>query len=143
MTRVDFYVSNNSTEKAQSQLACRLAEKAYSLKHKIYIHTNSQEETEHLDRFMWLYSAGSFLPHCPYGAKSMAETPIIIGHDHAPEQDTDILINLSAQVPAFYSRFDRVVELVSGNETTRQQAREHYKHYRDRGYQVTTHNLSD
>jgi len=143
MTRIDFYVSNNNEENARSQFACRLAEKAYSQKHKIYIHTTSQQETEQLDRFMWLFKAGSFLPHCAYGAESMEETPIIIGHEHAPEQDTDILINLAAQVPPFYSRFDRVVEFVSGNEATRQQARERYKHYRDRGYQVTTHNLPD
>ena len=142
MTRIDFYVSNSAEQTARSQFVCRLAEKAYLQRHKVYIHTNSPEETEQLDRFMWLFKAGSFLPHCPYGADDMVDTPIIIGHEQAPEQDTDILINLSAQVPGFYSRFDRVVEFVSGDEATRQQARERYKHYRDRGYQVDTHELS-
>ena len=45
-------------------------------------------------------------------------------------------------VPPFFSRFERVVEIVNQDETQRQLARERFKYYRDRGYDLHTHNLN-
>lgn len=142
MTRVDFYVLENNEPQAQGRLACRLADKAWSTQHQVYIHTNTRQESEQLNQLMWLYPDGSFLPHCLCGAEIETRTPVLIGHDHEPEQATDVLINLADAVPPFYSRFRRVVELVTGDEDTRQKARERYKYYRDRGYAIETHKLS-
>lgn len=142
MTRIDFYVLESHQPQAQGRLACRLADKAWSTQHQVYIHTNTQQQSEQLDQLMWVYQDGSFLPHCLHGTAHSTETPILIGHDHEPEQATDVLINLADDVPPFYSRFERIVELVTGDETTRQKSRQHYKYYRDRGYAIETHKLS-
>ena len=123
MTRIDFYVLENNHIQAQTQLACRLADKAYSKQHQIYIHTNTQQDSEQLDQFMWVYQDRSFLPHCLYDTAESAETPILIGHGHDPEHTTDVLINLADEVPTFCSRFERIIELVTGDETTRQSGR--------------------
>ena len=71
-----------------------------------------------------------------------ADCPVLIGHVDAPESINQVLINLDAAVPMFFSRFERVVEIVNQDETLRQQARDRFKFYRDRGYDLQTHNLS-
>lgn len=142
MTRVDFYVLDHSDSQAQQRLACRIADKAYSKENQIYIHTNDPQQSEQLDQLMWVYKDGSFLPHCLISAEESIQTPVLIGHDHEPEHNTDVLINLADEVPGFFSRFERIVELVTGDEPTRQKARQRYKFYRDRGYPIETHNLA-
>jgi len=142
MTRIDFYVLENSEPQAQDRLACRIADKAWSQQNQVYIHTNTAQQSEHLDQLLWVFQDGSFLPHCLYNTDHASETPVLIGHDHEPEQITDVLINLADEVPPFYSRFQRVVELVAGDEATKQKARARYKYYRDRGYAIETHKLA-
>ena len=142
MTRIDFYVLENPDSQAQNRLACRIADKAYSQQHQIYIHTNDQQQSEQLDQLMWVYQDGSFLPHCLQQAEESSDTPVVIGHDHEPEHKTEVLINLADTVPPFYSRFERIVELVTGDEPTKQKARARYKYYRDRGYAIETHKLA-
>ena len=53
----------------------------------------------------------------------------------------DLLINLAKEVPSFLGRFDRVAEIIVGE--TKDQGREHYKFYRDRGYPLHHHDLKD
>ncbi|MDH5409079.1 MAG: DNA polymerase III subunit chi [Gammaproteobacteria bacterium] len=142
MTRVDFYVLEDEHDKAANQFVCRLAEKAYKLDNHVYVHTDNQQEAEQLDQMMWTFKQGSFVPHSLYNTETAADCPVLIGHDHEPEDNTEVLINLSTQVPTFFSRYERIVELVAGDANSRHQARERYKFYRDRGYALETHNLS-
>jgi DNA polymerase-3 subunit chi len=48
---------------------------------------------------------------------------------------------MSTEVPTFFSRFSRVAEIVAGDDDERKTARERFRFYRDRGYQMNTHNL--
>jgi len=67
---------------------------------------------------------------------------VIIGQGEEPDPEhRDLLINLSDQVPLFFSRFERVAEIVGGNEAARKQARERFRFYRDRGYPLNSHEL--
>ena len=67
---------------------------------------------------------------------------MVIGTDNPPDMPTDVLINLKRDVPGFFSRFERVIEIVAGPEVQRNLARERFKFYRDRGYPLETHELS-
>ncbi len=142
MTRIDFYIVDSDDPASRNLVACRLAEKAYSLEHRIYIHTANQSEATDLDELLWTYRAGSFVPHQRDATPSEQDCPVLIGHTDAPESINQVLINLDSAVPMFFSRFERVVEIVTQEETMRQQARERFKFYRDRGYDLHTHNLS-
>lgn len=146
MTRIDFYILNDSLDNADAIMACRLAEKAYSLKHHVYIHTRSPEETEKMDNLLWTFKEGSFLPHQQYTSANISSSPVLICHDleldTAMETQHQVLINLTEQIPMFFSRFERVTEIVPANEQGRNQARERYKFYQERGYEIKTHNLS-
>jgi len=142
MTRIDFYIVDSSDTASRTLTACRLAEKAYSLDNRIYIHTASPSEATELDELLWTYRAGSFVPHQRFETPDKQDCPVLIGHSEAPEELNQVLINLDSAVPMFFSRFERVVEIVTQEETHRQQARERFKFYRDRGYDLHTHNLS-
>ena len=66
----------------------------------------------------------------------------MIGHAHEPPLEFDVLVNLADQVPLFFSRFTRVAEIVDGDENRKQQARERFRFYRDRGYPLNSHDIT-
>lgn len=148
MTRVDFYVLKTGSERQRSVFACRLAEKAFGLGHKIYLHTASTSDTNRLNDLLWTFRDGSFVPHLPLdhssgdqpsGQDSDDGTPIHIGHGTEPGDHSDLLINMADEVPLFFSRFERVAEIVAAD--TRDIARDRFRFYRDRGYALETHTL--
>jgi DNA polymerase-3 subunit chi len=54
----------------------------------------------------------------------------------------EVLVNLGGAVPEGFERFERLIELVSQEESDRLQARTRWKHYADRGYAITRHDLA-
>ena len=142
MTRVDFYISNNNSNEARTKLACRIAEKAYQMKHKIYMHVDDRQQAEQLDQLLWIFRDGSFIPHCLIDDPNSEHSSILIGYNEPPASTSEVLINISSQVPGFFSRYERVAEVVGGDEPSRQKARERFKFYRERGYPLETHELS-
>ncbi len=142
MTRVDFYISKNNSNEARAKLACRIAEKAYQMKHKIYMHVDDRQQAEQMDQLLWVFRDGSFLPHCLADDPNSEHASIVIGYDEPPASSPEVLINISNQVPGFFSRYERIAEIVGGDEPTRQKARERFKFYRERGYPLETHELS-
>lgn len=142
MTRIDFYVAGDKEAGSREQIACRLVEKAYRLGHRIYVHTDTPEQARLIDDLLWTFQAGSFIPHELNGASAEAAAPVLIGHDGAPHPGWEVLVNLAAGVPTFFSSYARVAEVVDQSETVKAQTREHYRFYRDRGYSIETHNLA-
>jgi len=145
MTRVDFYLTQKSQKKKIFNTACRLAEKASRQGRHIFIHTDDAEQAEKMDELLWTFRQGSFVPHAiiEAGASPSAYETILIGHDHDPECKHDVLINLASSIPDFFSRFERVAEIVSGDESQRDEARQRFKFYRDRGYELNTHDIKN
>ena len=141
MTRVDFYILQHNGAGAGEQLTCKLTEKAYKQGHKVYINTASEQQLKQLDDLLWTFRDGSFLPHARYNAADADEQPILLGHAIEPDGPCDVLVNLSNDIPAFFSRFDRVAELVAGDNVQREAARARYRYYKDRGYTLNTHKL--
>jgi len=143
MTRVDFYLTPAHQHKQALITACRLVEKASAKGHHVFIHTDDETQAKQLDDLLWTFRQGSFIPHAiiEAGAKPSPHDRVVIGHDHDPEFDHDVMINLASTIPDFFSRFERVAEIVSANEDQRNEARERFKFYRDRGYELNTHEL--
>jgi len=142
MTRIDFYVLSETARDSRHGLACKLTEKAYRLGHKVYIHAETPGQATEIDEILWTFRAGSFLPHAPYSAEAVADHPVLIGCNLEPTEHTDVLVNLAQEVPLFFSRFERVVELVDQDAARRQNARERFRFYRERGYQLESHTIS-
>lgn len=144
MTRVDFYILDQQTDAARLTFACRLAAKAVQQNLEVVINAESAPETQRLDELLWTFSQGSFLPHRLLNDSTRPDEgePILIGHDHEPESGRwEMLINLSPRVPGFFSRFERVAELVDGDPDNKAAGRERFRYYRDRGYELRTHQI--
>ena len=138
MTRVDFYLTRDIDP---SLAVCRLTNKAFRLGHQLYILTESSAQSATLDRLLWTFNPGSFIPHGLYCANLDQEVPVLIGEQEPPENWHDVLISLASAIPSFFSRFGRVADVVSAAEEAKQQARERFRFYRERGYSLQTHNL--
>ena len=142
MPRIDFYLLDDPAPNGVALLACRLAEKAFLLGHSIYIEAASDAQAQSLDTLLWTFRQGSFLPHARHPAPDGESAPILIGHGTEPQAVAQVLINLGAKTPAFYTRFERVAELVGPGEAARQQARQRFRVYRDSGAELNTHTLT-
>ncbi len=142
MPKIDFYIIPESDAKTRLLFACRLIEKAYQNKHRIYIHTENQQEAHQLDELLWTYREDSFLPHNLYGEGPDPAPPIQIGYSVVPEKQRDILLNLNKQVPEFFTNFNRVLEIVSSDATLQAISREHYRYYKTQGHEINTHKLA-
>ena len=142
MTKIDFYVLSGEGRQAREAMACRLIDKIYQLDHQVFVVTESQQDAQRIDDMLWTFRPGSFIPHCIDGTNQAAHPPIIIGFiDKAPEMG-DVLLNLTHEVPLFFSQFDRVAELVTADENSRALSRNRFKFYKDRGYELTTHEMA-
>jgi len=142
VTRVDFYVLSDGASSSRETFACRLADIAYRRGQRVYVYAQSQDQAGVLDKLLWTFQAGSFVPHDLHPSGSAAVTPILIGHDGVPDSGHEVLINLAATVPNFFSRFERVAEVVNQDPTVKQAGRERFRFYRERGYALETHTLA-
>lgn len=138
MPKIDFYIL---PEDNCLQLACKLIEKAYKNRHRVYIHTENETVAHQLDELLWTYKEESFIPHNLYGEGPDPAPPIQIGFASTPEKHRDILINLSNDIPVFYKQFARIMELVPNSPSIQERARENYRIYRSNGYDIQTHKL--
>ena len=144
MTHIDFYITAAKNPDELLSFACRLTEKAYRSHCDIYLHTKSEQQMLALDEKLWSFRANSFLPHSHENSDApsvIKKGNILIAHSGNVGEHHDVLINLTDKTPEFFSRFDRLAEIVSGTDTAKEKSRQRYKYYRDRGYPLKVHNL--
>ncbi len=141
MTQVDFYLLPGDGLQQRMQFACRLTDKAYRLGHRVYLHTESAQQTQQLDDLLWTFQQNSFIPHAIHRDAGDPRLAVQLGHDSEPDASHQVLINLAADVPLFFSRFERVAELVNGEDKVRRQSRKRYSFYKERGYPLRTHEI--
>jgi DNA polymerase-3 subunit chi len=136
LTRIDFYQTSGD----EHAFACRLIDLVYRKDHRIYVHTATEEQAKILNEQLWTFKEDSYVPHSLHS--EAIDVPIKIGFDHEPEEHQDVLINLSGQIPHFFSRFDRVAEVVPVDQNSRKSARENYAYYKERGYVLNYHEIN-
>ena len=144
MTQVDFYILDSDSDDARLLLACKIVDKATQLEHHVYIHSTSDDEARKLDELLWTFVQGSFIPHRVVRSELSDPPlePVVIGVNQPPGPGRwDVLVNLATDVPDFFSRYERVAEVVDANAARREQSRERYRYYRDRGYKLNTHQV--
>jgi DNA polymerase-3 subunit chi len=137
MTQIDFYTHVEDKLKT----ACRLVGKAFGRKLRVAVLTPDGATTEAVDRMLWTQPAISFIPHCRADSAALQDTPVVVDHTPAELPHDDVLINLCPERPQHFSRFQRLIEIVSQDEQDKVTARERFKFYRERGYEIRTHDL--
>ena len=139
MTEVLFYTHVDN----KLQTACQLAGKAMARKMRVLILTPQAETTDRLSKLLWSAPSTGFVPHCRAADRLAPVTPVIVDHVTDPLAHEDVLINLCDETPSCFSRFHRLVEIVGLDDDDRAKARERFRFYRDRGYDIKTHKLGE
>jgi len=148
MSSVDFYVLPDGGDATSDyrQFACRLAEKALGLGKHVTIQVDDANEANRLNSLLWTFRDASFVPHQLENEADIA-SPVLIAWSEQWRGETldsvrpDLLINLSAGIPTFYAKFDRIAEIVSEPEQRRQQIRQHYSYYKRENLPLQTHQM--
>lgn len=140
MTRIDFYILPAEGGTDPVVAAARLCDKAVSAGHSVYAAVPDAARLDALDDLLWTQRQGSFLSHERFVRTPPVEPlpKVLLGEAEPPEGWQDILLTLCPTVPPFFSRFERVLEIVPGDATSRAQCRERFKFYRERGYELKT-----
>ena len=136
MTRVEFFF-NGDDKLAKTAELC---EKAVNKGRQLMIFTQGEAVNNVLQQMLWQQSATSFLASAK-ADEAISESSAIVLTDNGDNLvHDDILINLQAEHPPFFSRFRYLVELVGNDEADKAAARTRFRFYRDRGYEIKSTN---
>ncbi len=138
MTRIDFY----SNAEPKLQVACRLVAKIIQQQLRVFVCAPDENTARTFDKLLWTYQAIGFVPHCMAHDALSSETPAVIACEDVEIAHHQVMINLRADAPPSFSRFERLVELVGAGDDDRQLARSRFRFYRDRGYEINHYDLS-
>lgn len=132
MTKVDFYTG--SPDKLRT--ACQLSHKAVQSSLRTVISVSDATTYDALDKLLWHYPATAFIPHCRSDADEAGHMPVVLDHAGEKFPHHDLLISLHNECVPFFSRFERVIEIISNDAGDSRMGRERFKFYRDRGYEL-------
>jgi DNA polymerase III subunit chi len=143
--RVDFYVLRSATAKQRWTFACRLTEKAYLRDLRVVVLSDTAADTAVLDELLWTFNERSFIPHAIYPEIRSFDTatPVRLTTDLDIIDEADLLVNLSAQLPARLERFSRIAEIIDADDQRRRLGRERFKVYRELKVPLETHQLDE
>lgn len=145
MTRIDFYVLAGVDPLARLHLVCKLAEKAVGARQKVFIYSDSEPQLEQLDHALWDFRAMSFVAHQHLPADHLPSSsdndPVHLSAGQ-PANDRSLLINLALDVPRFFSRFERTLEIVNEQADIQSAGRMRYRFYQQRGYPLHHHKIA-
>ena len=122
---------------------CRLLRKAAGRGSRVAV-TGDQALLQQLDLGLWTFSALDFVPHCvdSCDAGMLASSPVVFCKSPETSPHHEVLLNLGADVAAGFERFERLIEVVGTDDADRVASRRRWKHYLDRGYAITRHDLA-
>jgi len=134
MTRIDFHTHVGD----RLTYACRLTRKAYAAGQTVVV-LGDAPTLATFDAALWTFAALEFVPHCMSDNPLADQTPVVLTHDLNVAPHHAILLNLHADVPPQFARFERLLEVVGDAPEALAAGRDRYRFYRDRGYQLTSH----
>ncbi len=137
MTEVSFYTFADD----KLAVARKLAAKAVARGLRVMIYAPDAVLAEAIDGLLWAAPAHGFLPHCRDSHRLAADTPVLIGENPDALSQADVMINLHHERPPAFSRFQRLLEIISTEADDIEQGRLRYRFYRERGYALTTVDL--
>ncbi|MEO5700398.1 MAG: DNA polymerase III subunit chi [Casimicrobiaceae bacterium] len=139
MTSIDFYARCGDP----LRVAVQLVAKAWSQHGCVRVLTSDEQMTAALDLLLWQWPATGFLPHCRLGSPLADETPILVDHLLEHRGSAGVLVNLQPAPPPFFSRFERLAEIVVDAPEAIAAGRERWKFYKERGYELRSHDLAE
>lgn len=138
MTRIHFL--HGARDRYQAAVAWLEQRSRRGLTALVYL--EREEDLTLLDRLLWTQSALGFIPHCRLGDRLQTETSIVLTSDIENIHQSNCLVNLTNDVPPGFSRFEELVEIISIDDSDRLPARERFRFYRERGYDLQNIDIS-
>ena len=140
--RVDFYLLSESNDQQKFIIACKLIEKAYKHGHSVFVYCDDEQQAHDIDELLWTFRAESFIPHNLQGEGPEPPPVVQIGYKDNAGNFNDVLLNLSQNIPQFFQRFRRILQIVEVDESAKEISRQHYRHYKAHGAKVFTNSLT-
>lgn len=142
MTHVDFYILPDTTLDARLAFACRLAETIHRKGYRLHIHTEDETMARELDERLWTFKPESYLPHAVLGDDVSPEPPVTLGWEAPPAPGVEAMLNLHPEIPEWFSRFERVAEIINQHQDVLTAKRACWQTYKKRGYPVKANDLT-
>jgi DNA polymerase-3 subunit chi len=122
---------------------CRLLRKATATGARLQVRSLAETRAA-LDAALWNLGPTDFISHCDASAPDSVRSRsavLLLDADVPVQPEFPILVNLADDVPDGFEQFQRVIEIVSTDEQDRNLARMRWRHYTERGYTITRHDL--
>ncbi|SEA05703.1 DNA polymerase III subunit chi [Variovorax sp. YR216] len=122
--------------------ACRLLRKAVGAHGARLVVMADQATLDAIDQSLWALQPTEFIAHCRSGdeAHVVARSPVVLAESGTTSlPDRPILVNLGAELPARFERFERLIDIVGSEDADKQAGRTRWRHYKDRGYAIRTY----
>ncbi|MDO3376692.1 DNA polymerase III subunit chi [Geoalkalibacter halelectricus] len=127
------FIKLKKPEKAR--FLCELAEEFFNRGQRVLITVNDDNQGVTLDRFMWTWRKGGFVPHCfDNGAVDCLDEPVVITTEERNGNGARILILGKPVSFDFVRGFDQVIDFAeSYDESLLQESRRRFVAYREAG----------
>lgn len=131
MTYIQFYILASDKIEDRWHYTQRLVSQSVRRGKSVHIHTACADDTHLLLQRL----EGS----SPEGSNNDSDEMVFVDHkglDPTGESNTNrqVLINLSAEVPYFFSSFETTLEIIHDEPQAKAVGRERYRYYQERGY---------
>jgi len=122
--------------------ACRLLRKAVGAHGARLVVMADPATLDAIDQSLWTLQPAEFIAHCRSSdeAHVVARSPVVLAESGTTSlPDRPILVNLGAELPARFERFERLIDIVGSDDADKQAGRVRWRHYKDRGYVIRTY----
>ncbi|MCA1797032.1 MAG: DNA polymerase III subunit chi [Desulfuromonadaceae bacterium] len=115
---------------------CRLAQEFFSARQRVLVLVENAEQAMALDRYMWVWEKGSFVPHVwDNGAVDSYAEPVVITTRESNSNAAQVLVTATGCSMEFARRFAHVVEFApTYADAEVAQARKRFAQWRKDGY---------
>jgi len=141
VSQIDFHILDNKDKSSLLVYACRVARKAYKNGFRVYVRVENEQDMQHLDTLLWTFSELDFIPHAST-ATECGQEPVIIGMIEHKCGSNTVLINISTKMASNYSRYSRVIELISNDPDIKSAGRNRYRQYQQMNEKLNNHLVS-
>ena len=140
MPRADFYlIAKERFREEPLRLVCELARKAYDANLWALVLVRDAEQAEQLDAMLWDMGDDAYIPHQIAGDEEDELTPVLIATPEIDAPLRPLVINL--RDGAVDGSFERVLEVVPADESSRGPLRERWKQYQARGLTLNKYDM--
>lgn len=123
--------------------ACRLLRKVVKGGNKVVV-TAERAVLDELDPLLWRFAATDFVSHCFEGndAALVSASAVLLTERPEAAPHHQVLVNLGQDVPVGFAGYERLIEVVGPADADKLGARQRWRHYADRGYDIKRHDLA-